>query len=306
MALSLCGTRTNQQGMELSQHGTGLFPVACYHDDLFQEAVPWHWHTELEAGVVTEGTAVIAVGNERFLAGQGEGFFINSGVLHAMWGRDGPSCRFHSAVFHPRLVGGSADSIFWQNYIQPLMGDKTRQSVHFIPGEPWHRQALEAVEAAWESCVEEAPGYDLKVREELSRLAFLLSRNPSGSVRPPSGRALRDEGRVKRMLQFIQENYASGISAADIAESASISESECLRCFRSTIGTPPGQYLKQFRIQKACEFLAADAWGVAEVGALCGFQDASYFTKTFRETKGCTPSEYRNAFGRAKNGGRQL
>lgn len=293
MALSLCGTRTNRQGMELSQHGTGLFPIACYHDDLLKEAVPWHWHPELEAGIVTQGTAVIAVGNERFTARQGEGFFINSGVLHAMWGQDGPSCRLHSAVFHPRLVGGSADSIFWQNYIQPLIADKTRQAIHFTPGEPWHRQALEAVEAAWRSCVEEPPGYDLKVRGELSRLAFLLSRNRSDSAHPLSGRALRDEGRVKSMLQFIQENYAAGISAADIAGSAAISESECLRCFRATIGTPPGQYLKQFRIQKACELLALGAGSVAEIGALCGFQDASYFAKVFKEVKGCAPSEYR-------------
>lgn len=292
MALTPCGTRTNQQGLELNQHGTGLFPIACYHDDVTRSPVPWHWHPELEAGVVTRGSAVVAAGTERFTLKQGEGFFINSGVLHGMRALGQSECRFHSAVFHPRLVGGSADSIFWQNYIQPLVTDGSRQSVRLDRSEPWHGEALRAIEAAWTSCAEEPPGYDLRVREALSELAFLLSRNRP-AARPPSDKALRDEERVKRMLRFIQENYASEINVAAIAGSAMISESECLRCFRSTIGAAPAQYLKQFRIQKAAELLASSAESVGEVGARCGFQDASYFTKTFRELKGCTPSSYR-------------
>ena len=30
-------------------------PIACYHDDLQAEPVPWHWHEELEVLVVSEG-----------------------------------------------------------------------------------------------------------------------------------------------------------------------------------------------------------------------------------------------------------
>ena len=33
-----------------------------------------------------------------------------------------------------------------------------------------------------------------------------------------------------------------------------------------------------------------------EIGAECGFTDLSYFTKTFREIKHCTPREYRQRF----------
>lgn len=293
MALTPCGTVTDQRGMEVNRHGTGLFPIACYHDDLSADPVPWHWHTELEVGIVTAGSAVIAAGSERFFAKQGDGFFVNSGVLHGMWSRGPAECRFHSAVFHPRLVGGNIDSIFWQAYIHPLISDGTRQSLHLERTASWHQEALDAIESAWESCVEEPPGYELQVREALSRFAFLLSRNRPIIGKAPSERAARDETRIKQMLRFIQENYSAGINTAAIAGSATVSESECLRCFRSTIGTAPIQYLKQFRIQKAAELLLASEENVAEIGARCGFQDASYFTKTFRELKGRSPSEYR-------------
>ena len=365
-----CDSRTDGRGKERVRHGTALFPVAFYDTDLRQYPVSWHWHTELEAVVVTQGAAVFAVGQERFTVRQGEGIFINSGVLHAVWnadesagaqegspqggilpggvqgsalpggtpggslrgsslqgsglqtgvslGRDlqgsilpdsgpqngislgsGPQsssvqgCRLRSAVFHARLVAGGFDSVFWQEYLQPLTSDSARQSVLLRGGEPWHAQALCAVETAWKSYARHLPGYEFEVREALSRLTLLLCRHRAPAQANSPERVLREEERLKQMLRFIEEHYASELTAAQIAQSARISESECLRCFRRTIGTPPSQYLKQFRVQKAAQLLAATGQGIAEIGALCGFQDASYFTKTFREMKGCTPSEFR-------------
>ena len=55
MALSLCRTTVDDSARELMEHGTAAFPIACYHDDLQAEPVPWHWHEELEVLVVSEG-----------------------------------------------------------------------------------------------------------------------------------------------------------------------------------------------------------------------------------------------------------
>lgn len=293
MALTPCASKTDQQNRELVRHGSALLPIACYQNDPAADAVPWHWHVELEAAVITEGTAVIAAGTERFTVVQGEGFFINSGVLHAAWEHERSGCRIHSAVFHPRLVGGSLDSVFWSNYVQPLMDSPTQKALHFDGSEAWHGEALALIGSAWRYCAEEPVGYEFRIRSALSELLLLLSIHRPAASHPPSRKALRDEARLKAMLGYIQEHYASALSTADIARSSAVSESECVRCFNSVIGAPPIQYLKQFRLQKASELLTSTDLGIAEIGALCGFEDASYFTKSFRETKGHTPSEYR-------------
>ena len=49
MAIQECIQNIDSTGQELSQHGSSVFPVACYHDDLKQANVAWHWHEELEA-----------------------------------------------------------------------------------------------------------------------------------------------------------------------------------------------------------------------------------------------------------------
>ena len=293
MALAPCGTKTDDRGQELAQHGSAQFPIACYHDDLAGGPVPWHWHVELEALVVSAGAVSVSAGTRRLVLRQGEGLFINSGVLHAAWDHERSGCRLHSAVFHPRLVGGGEDSVFWSAYLQPLMEREGRECVLFDGSQPWHREAVQAVEAAWKDCAEEPPGYEFSVRDALSRLVFLLSSHRSAAQPSRSGKALREEGRVKLMLEYIHGHYASELNTAAIAHAAAVSESECLRCFRSVIGQTPIQYVMQYRIQKAAELLASSDLSIAEAGAKCGFQDASYFSKTFRALKGCTPSELR-------------
>ena len=106
-------------------------------------------------------------------------------------------------------------------------------------------------------------------------------------------KALRDEARVKDMMRFMQAHYKRELTVSQIAASASISKSECLRCFRAVIGVTPIQYLRQFRVQKAAELLAGTALKISDLGAPCGFQETSYFIKTFRELMGRTPAAYR-------------
>lgn len=298
MAISLCGCRTDRQGRELAKHGTVLFPAACYKDELPGEYVPWHWHDELEAIILTEGRVLVAVEDKRLTVKQGEGIFINAGVLHAMWDEDGGGCHYRSAVFHPRLVGGSIDSIFWQNYIQPLTENISLKYLHIDGSATWHKEAVREVDTAWRECAAERPGYEFRVRASLSQLVFLLSSYHPAVVKRPSEKALRDGKRIKTMIQYIQEHCGEELSTAGIAQSAMISESECLRCFRSTVGVPPIQYVKQFRVQRAAELLTATEQKIADVAAQCGFQDMSYFTKTFRGLRGCTPTEYRKRQGK--------
>lgn len=295
MALSDCITVTDETGLELKQHGNVIFPVACYWDDLCANTVPWHWHDELEVAVVTEGRAFVATDNGKAVLQKGEGFFINTGVVHGVWNTNDSECRLHSMCFHARLIGGGSDSIFWQKYLRPLMNDNTFAFVRLNPQNEWERKAVVLIEEAWQKCKDEPEGYEFDVRNALSQFISLLISNNSLVTVPHSDKTRRNQERIKKMLSFIQKNYGNEIKVKDIANSATISESECLRCFQATIGATPIQYVKQFRIQKAAELLMSSDCMISEIGEQCGFYDMSYFSKEFRKIYSCTPSQYRNS-----------
>ena len=56
------------------------------------------------------------------------------------------------------------------------------------------------------------------------------------------------------------------------------------------------QYVIQYRLKLAKRLLELTKKSINEIAEETGFTDASYFTKTFRETFAMTPKEYRNKF----------
>ena len=132
------------------------------------------------------------------------------------------------------------------------------------------------------------------MRAALSEVVFALSAHASAGDAPPA-HAVRGAARAKVMLQFIHDHYAEPLRVADIAASAAVSVSECLRCFHEALGETPNQYLRRHRVERAAELLCATALPVTEIAAQCGFQDPGYFARTFRQLYGCAPAAYRRS-----------
>lgn len=285
-------------GRERAQHGTALFPIACYNEDLTLFGVPWHWHEDFEYILAEQGRLTVTVGKARFALEAGQGVFINSGALHAVdFAAQGPAV-LHSGVFHPRLAGGM-DTVFWQKYTAPLLAPGAPEYFVLNGAAPWHAGVLACLQDAWSAMTAGAPGHENIVRFKLTgALRVLASHLPVHAARVPAQQQ-EAAARMRQMLSFVEKNCAEPLSVKSIAASVSLSESACLRSFKQLLGTTPIQYVKQYRIEKAAELLLTTRLKASEVGAECGFADTSYFTKAFRETKKCTPHEYRRRFGAA-------
>ena len=88
----ICRLEINEDGLELIAHGTEAFPVAFYEDDFSLHALPWHWHDELELFIVVQGSVKFRTSAGQYIINEGEGLFINSGMLHAAWNNGTEKC----------------------------------------------------------------------------------------------------------------------------------------------------------------------------------------------------------------------
>lgn len=278
----------NARGQELVAHGTAVFPLGCYEVCPYELPVNWHWHDDWELIIARKGVVLLPTSSGEVRLSPGQAVFLGPGCVHEVMG-DGPGCTLHSAVFHPRFLA-SRDSLIWQKYVQPLQGVG---AVPLLPGTPWQEECIALLEECLSAFDKTLPGYEIQTREALSKLAFLLNTRLDTRQRQPSAREVRNNQRIRTMLQFIREHFGEDINVAKIAASAMLSESECLRCFRSTINTTPSQYLKDYRLHAAAQMLVSTREKVGDIGAACGMPDAAYFIRLFREQMGCTPGEYR-------------
>lgn len=286
-------------GREIVTIGTPEFPAQMWGP--WDEApykkcvsVPWHWHEEMELNLVLEGTEQYTVDGRTFLLKAGQGMFVNSGVLHGS--EVGPDCdciHHASLVFHGSIVGGASGSVFWQKYLGPLSTAPECRCVPLLGKTEWERQALAQLQHIAALWPEKQPGYEFEVRAALSRIIFLLKENCVRQAQAPSERELRDAERIKQMVDFVRRHREEPITTEEIAASAAISVSECLRCFRRMMDLTPKEYLRQHRVRHAAQLLENTDKSIAQIGTECGFEDMSYFARVFRAERGCTPTEYR-------------
>ena len=275
---------------------TSEFPYManlCDMDTFMDSTCPWHWHGEVELFYIREGALEYHLPNSCHLFRQGEGGFLNAGVLH-MTRRSGPGPSLQEEVlFHPRFVGGGEDSIITQKYVRPLVDDPALALLRLSPDQPEHQALLELIRLAYRTYQQRPEGYELDAREQMTRLwrgLLALPRDRDWERRP----VRRSTNlRIKAMMEFISARYPDRLTLEQIAQAGSVSPRECSRCFQETLGTSPFQYLTDFRLRQACRLLRHTDLSVTQIAVSCGFGSSSYFGRAFRERFGQTPRAYR-------------
>lgn len=284
-------------GRELVQIGTPEFPVELFgapDGSVGVQEVPWHWHEEMEINIALGDNEIMRAEGKSFQPKAGQGMFIGGGVLHGAESAV-PGKRFdhYSLVFHSSVVGGAPGSVFWQKYLAPLLSAPEGRCVLLTGESEWERQIVTHVEHIVRVWQTKRDGYEFIVREELSQIILLLVNNCLQDAPAPSERELRDAERIKKMMDFVRFHADEAITTEQIARSAAVSVSECLRCFHRMLGLTPKEYLRQHRVRHAATLLEQTDKSVSQIGEECGFEDMSYFARVFRAAKGCTPTEYR-------------
>jgi AraC-like DNA-binding protein len=104
------------------------------------------------------------------------------------------------------------------------------------------------------------------------------------------------DSKMKAVLQWIEENYAEPASLEELAAVAGMNPHYFCEFFKRYTRRSPIDYLNLYRIDSACRMLKVSGCSVTEAAFSCGFNDLSYFVKTFKKYKGVTPRQYRRRF----------
>lgn len=99
---------------------------------------------------------------------------------------------------------------------------------------------------------------------------------------------------VNEAIGYIESNYKSKITLADIAKFLRCSESGFNHSFRKEMGVSPYEYIIRKRLNKAKELLKTTNASINEISEEVGFNSEANFIKTFRMKNGMTPSAFRN------------
>ncbi len=122
--------------------------------------------------------------------------------------------------------------------------------------------------------------------------AHLIAHHANKRVEPRRYGTTMPLHRLRRALDFIQENLGKNVSLAELCRDAEMSKYHFCHLFKRSTGFAPHQYVTRERVRRAQRLLEEHRLSLVEIANELGFSDQSHFTRIFRAAVGVTPSRY--------------
>lgn len=293
--MQICEIITDETLRETKEHGTIEFPFEYYLDDIKtfgNQCIEWHWHNEFEFVWIESGMVDCLIGNERIPMQEGDGMFINSGVIHRFEATG--QGLIPNILFAPEFIAAKHTAIY-HRYVTPVLASDCSY-ILFQQTTKWHRSIFYMLESIYTTAQSHHSMRELQIQTSVCTLWGELFSNIMGSLsaRKDSGNA-RFQSRLPFMMEFIQKHYKERITLKDIADAAAVSKSEALRCFHAGVQTTPIDYLIKYRLNRAKDLLLSTQNSISEIALTVGFDHVGHFGKTFKKAFGVTPKAFREA-----------
>jgi AraC-like DNA-binding protein len=107
------------------------------------------------------------------------------------------------------------------------------------------------------------------------------------------GLSEKDGSRMDRVMQFVLAHRFQKITLAEVAEEAHLSKEAFCRFFKLRTRKTFTDYLLHLRINEAQKLLQETDLSISEIGYRVGFENLSYFNRSFKRIAGMTPREVR-------------
>jgi signal transduction histidine kinase/DNA-binding response OmpR family regulator/ligand-binding sensor domain-containing protein len=102
-----------------------------------------------------------------------------------------------------------------------------------------------------------------------------------------------DDKFLMKAKQIVEANMEDVLFSVErMAVEINLSRTQLLRKLKALTGLSPNDFIRDLRLQKAAEMIRQKADTITQIGYAVGFNDQSYFSKSFKKEFGETPTEY--------------
>lgn len=101
--------------------------------------------------------------------------------------------------------------------------------------------------------------------------------------------------RIYPAILLVKDRFHDAITVAQLAEACAMSEATFYRLFRETVHKTPMQYLEEYRLKQAAQWLLSDTDTLAAIAEKCGYYDEFHLSRNFKKHYGMSPREYKKS-----------
>lgn len=277
---------------ETKEHTPAGFPYNTYLCSIPKDfgSVKLHWHNEIEVIVIKKGCGIVSVDLVRYDVKAGDTVFVFSGQLHSIEQKDDFSMEYENIIFKADLLKSSGTDIYSDNFLRPFLDGEIK-----INPLVCSEEINSIISEVDELCDKRPYGYRLAVKGNLFRVMFhLVKKYSTDDFKPAAPKTLE---KMKTVITYIEENYQDRITIDEIAAKVYYSKSYFMKFFKNATGKAFIEYINDFRLTKAAAALQSSDNNIIDIASSIGFDNLSYFNRSFKRKFGVAPGEYRKNFG---------
>ena len=231
-----------------------------------------NWHENLEIQLFTSGKGSVLLDGEKYNVEKDDIVVVNTNVLHYTF--------TDSSLLYTCFI----ISTEWCRFM-----NINYNMLHFSPfvKSLYLKELINRLVYTYLNCSD-----DIRIvllNEILLKIIIeLVEKHCTSKKTLPSEN--RDFETVKSAVIFLQNNFTEKISLDEISKAVLIDKYTLSKKFKKYTGQTIVGYLNHYRIVKAIEYLQK-GYAVYETAELCGFNNLSFFIKTFKKYTGKTPAQ---------------
>ena len=275
---------------ENKPHGTKDDPFSTYHikNEGRSFQIPVHWHDEFEIIYVKSGSLLVSISGENYIGKSGDVFVVSPGNLHFMGSQTG-TVDYFTFLFPLKYISFRSNDILDDKLLEPL------NNGHLMISPRVKDTAKELCEQLIEIYLakndERESIITAQIKTKTVLLQFILEMWKKGFVteNDTSGRNTVE----KEMISYIQQNFTGTISLKEFGEQFHLSEKYISRYFKEHFHITISQYVTYLRLKHAKQLLQDTDIPVTEIAMQSGYQNISYFIRSFKKTYEVSPLQYR-------------
>lgn len=235
-----------------------------------------HWHEHIELLFFLKGDCRCIVGGEHLSVNVGDLVVVNPSEIHSFTG-DSDNEYFCILIYPAFFSDVSFSSV---------------QISNLVKSDEYVKRCFINMCTEYEHS---APGSDMMLKSYTYQLMAYLMRSYATKTPSQKEQALhsRTLERLNTVKEYVSNNYQRKITTKELSKTCYLSEGHFCRFFKSTTGKSAVDYVNEYRIERAAVLLKNTDEAISEIAERVGFEDANYFSRTFKKIKKTSPQDYR-------------
>ena len=263
--------------------------LCCIPQDFL--SVPLHWHLDMEIIYIKKGRGMVSIDLSSTLVQEGDIIFIAPGQLHGISQFEDIRMEYENILFDLNMLMAKNNDICTTDFFTPLRHSHMLAKNIYTPQDSKYDKIAHWLDQADEICKTFPPAYQFAIKSCLFGVFYELFSDWNSLT--TSKKTLPSLEKLKFIIKYVENHYQERITIEAIATYCDYSQSHFMKYFKNAMGMSFIEYLNDYRLMMAARLLLASDSTILSISEEVGFENLSYFNRSFKKKFGKTPSAYR-------------